>query len=118
MDPSGSGRPYGMNMATMAAVCMYLLLLVIAYASHRMLQVQFLMHEELLRRFLRRSKALAPAGAADSDSDSDADEEEAGGDGTPCAQCGRTYPHKHVRAVYSTPTHPDGDDEGSGDDER
>ena len=89
---------------------------VVGSADYALLGAHGEVHEELLRRFLRRSKALAPAGAADSDSDSDADEEEAGGDGTPCAQCGRTYPHKHVRAVYSTPTHPDGDDEGSGDD--
>ena len=91
---------------------------VVGSADYALLGAHGEVHEELLRRFLRRSKALAPAGAADTDSESDADEE-AGGGGTPCPQCGRTYPHEHVRAVYSTPTHPDEEDEeDDGDGER
>ena len=79
------------------------------------------LREERITRWLGAIGALPRAlgaltrgaGAGDEDEDED---EDGDGDGRPCPECGRTYPHEHVRAVYSSAALPgggDSDDEGS-----
>mmetsp|Transcript_32341 Transcript_32341/g.81595 ORF Transcript_32341/g.81595 Transcript_32341/m.81595 type:complete len:302 (-) Transcript_32341:477-1382(-) len=61
-------------------------------------------HEEKVAEWLSRLRVLRDAGGAAQRSlaaeESDGEEEEGGGEGAPCAECGRCYPHEHIRAVY------------------
>jgi len=80
--------------------------------------------EEVVVGYLRRLGALRSANSSSKrgmhkvnsnveDEDSwgeEEDEQEQDGSTPACEQCGRRYPHQHVRAVYSTPQ-PDSSDE-------
>lgn len=51
------------------------------------------------------------------DDEADDDEDEEASDCRPCPECGRTYPHEHVRAVYSSAFNGGDDDDGSDSDD-
>eukprot|EP00955_Chlamydomonas_euryale_P016450 175996-Chlamydomonas_euryale.AAC.4 len=67
-------------------------------------------HTELVSAYLRRLRVLRCGGAAagrgrgsSSSPDGSDDSDDGGGggryDAAPCEECGRTYPHEHMRAV-------------------
>lgn len=64
-------------------------------------------------RAVAAAAAVDAAGSSDGgSSDGDVDEAD-GGWQTPCEVCGRTYPHEHIRSIYSSRQH-DSSDEDDG----